>query len=212
MGRASRTKRKPRWRCEALDAKGVQCGNETQVWYDGKAMCYTHRLQAQGIPNPGVTGRTKSFGPPSPRAILEDGLRSPDPQIRHRSAIELLAEERRERAERQDIDADDQAWAVFKAAVTPDEIREMNQLANQLRLAKARVYQRCPEARPASYVAPTHVGTNDYAPGTLYLHPSAHSVCEAAAIDVPAPTSTTVEAAEDHDLLDGEDDDFEEEV
>ena len=114
------------------------------------------------------------------------------PAVRHRSAIELLAEERRERAERQDIDADDQAWVAFKAAVTADEIRVLNGLANQMRLIKAHVYQRCPDARPASYIAPTPVATNDYAPGTLFLHADAKSVCEATSLEEPRPSATDV--------------------
>jgi hypothetical protein len=164
-------------------------------------ICHIHRSQANG--NPFNGGRLKTPPDLDPVEVLRRDLRSGEASVRVRAATELLSEERRRRAERQEIDADDQAWVVFKAAVLPDEVRELNGLANRIRLIKAQVYQRCPDARPASYNAPTRVATNDYAPGTLYSFGCV--VCEAVALDVPpvgvVPPPVVLE---DDDLLDGE--------
>lgn len=181
--------------CSCVCSDGSPCGRRVT---DGgqPPICHIHRNKANGNPfNGAAPGAPPGGAAPDPMAVLQKDMRASEPSVRVRAATEFLAEERRRRAERQDIDADDKAWSVFKAATSPEEIREMNSLMDRMKLLKYRVYQRCPEARPALYVEPVVIASNDYPPGTLFIHPTEQTICEAAA----RPEATTLALVETDD-------------
>lgn len=185
MGKASRLKIPCSVRC----ADGSPCGRRVT---DGSQppICHIHRAKANGVfANGGQL--TSNLPPPDPMVVLQKDMRASEPSVRVRAATEFLAEERRRRAERQEVDADDKAWAAFKLAVNAEEVREMNELMDRMKLLKYRVYQRVPEARPALYVEPVVIATNDYAPGTLFIHPTEQTICEAAPLTQSAMVGTT---------------------
>jgi hypothetical protein len=137
--------------------------------------------------------------------VLRRDLRASEPSVRVRAATELLAEERRRRAEQQVVAENDRAWRAFSSAITDEERTALIALTHQVKLLRYRVYQRCPEARPDNYAEPIVIARSDMAPGTLYLHEENGAICEAGAWD--APPATTAVVAEDIDVHTTEDDD-----
>ena len=89
-----------RWRCAEPDAKGIQCGQTTQVWYDGRPMCRVHRQKAMGEAIPGTFKKKGQVVPKrDPLEVLEETLpfvRDTNEKIRLSEAI--LAERRKREA------------------------------------------------------------------------------------------------------------------
>ncbi len=192
MGRASRNKQT--MPCIARNTDGTRCGRRIPIG-SSPQLCHIHATAASG----GNIGTPFEPADLDPVDVLKKDMRASEASVRVRAATELLAEERRRRAEREHVSADDRAWKVFVAEATADERADMLSLARQVSLIKHRIYQRCPEARPANYHAPIVIARSDLAPGTLYLHENG-TICEAGEWQVPSPAPV---ASEDHKVVAG---------